>query len=61
MLYGWSFYNAWAGPVLDAVSDWRSGYHYTEPGWLLLTYLIVTQLPALALAGTIAILRLRRR
>lgn len=45
--YGWSFYNAWAAPVLD----WLSlRIHYSDPRVLALTFGFVTHLPLLLLA-----------
>ena len=58
--YGWSFYNAWAAPILDRISHWQSGWHYTEPGWHVLTYLFFTQLPTILLGLGIAVCKLRQ-
>ena len=46
--YGWSFYNGWAAPVLDALS---LRLHYSDPCVLGLTFGLANNLPLLLLVA----------
>ena len=45
---GWSFYNGWAGPVLDWLSE---RIHYSDPRVLALTFGVVNNLPLMLLVA----------